>query len=299
MIVRIVLAVVAAALGGLGLARGAPAATRTTAAATAAVDDAASPALSTARSLRAGGCGTHAGLASPLRRQRTLDDAARRWSEGTRLADALAASGYRPQQSTALHVRGDAAALRPALARDLCAALTDPRFRDIGSRTRGRDTWVVLAVPFTPPAAPPAEVAAELLARINAARAQPRRCGTRRFPPAPPLHLNALLMRAAAAHARDMLEHDYFAHDSPDGATAADRIAATGYRYHLAGENIAFGVENAAQAVQGWLQSPGHCANIMDPGFRDTGIAYASNLRGAPRIYWVQDFAAPRAAGKR
>jgi uncharacterized protein YkwD len=297
MIIRIILAVAAAALGSLGAARSAPAAARP---APAAVPPAAAPlALKAARSLRAGGCGTHAGLPSPLRRQHTLDEAARRWSAGARLADALAASGYRPQQSRALHVRGDAAALRSALARDLCAALTDPRFRDIGSHTRDRDTWVIVAAPFTPPAAPPAEVAAEVLARINAARAQPRRCGTQHFPPAPPLHLNAQLMHAAAAHARDMLERDYFAHDSPDGTTAGDRIAAAGYRYHLAGENIAFGPENVAQAVRGWLQSPGHCANIMDPGFRDTGIAYASNLHGAPRIYWVQDFAAPRAAGKR
>jgi uncharacterized protein YkwD len=62
--------------------------------------------------------------------------------------------------------------------------------------------------------------------------------------------------------------------------------------YDAAGENIAFGPESAARAVQGWLENPGHCANIMDPGFRDTGVAFASNRRGPPRIYWVQDFAA-------
>ncbi|MGH8142203.1 MAG: CAP domain-containing protein, partial [Steroidobacteraceae bacterium] len=190
-------------------------------------------------------------------------------------------------------------ALRRALAQDLCTELTDRNFRDVGGAARGDDIWIVLAAPFTPPSEPSAALAATVLAQINAARAVARRCGTRLFPAAPPLRLNALLTRAAAAHARDMLEHDYFSHTGSDGSTPGHRIMRAGYRYHLAGENIAFGQQDATQAVQAWLESPGHCANIMDRGFRDMGVAYISNTRGAPRIYWVQDFGAPRAPAAR
>ncbi|MGH8206935.1 MAG: CAP domain-containing protein, partial [Steroidobacteraceae bacterium] len=58
------------------------------------------------------------------------------------------------------------------------------------------------------------------------------------------------MTRAAAAHARDMLEHDYFSHTGSDGSTPGQRIAGAGDRYQLFGENIAFGPQDAGQAVQ-------------------------------------------------
>jgi uncharacterized protein YkwD len=91
-----------------------------------------------------------------------------------------------------------------------------------------------------------------------------------------------------------MVSHNYFAHEGYDGSTPAQRVAATGYRYQLVGENLASGPESAAEAVAGWLASPGHCENIMDARFSESGVAYASNSSGAPRVYWVQEFAAPR-----
>jgi uncharacterized protein YkwD len=91
-----------------------------------------------------------------------------------------------------------------------------------------------------------------------------------------------------------MLEHDYFAHQGYDGSTPAQRVAATGYRYQLVGENIAEGPQSAADAAAGWLASQEHCENIMDARFSESGVAYASNSSGAPRVYWVQEFAAPR-----
>ena len=62
--------------------------------------------------------------------------------------------------------------------------------------------------------------------------------------------------------------------------------------YRLTGENIAFGPESAEEVVAGWLGSPGHCANIMDARFRDTGIAVATG-RKRGHIYWVQEFGLP------
>lgn len=254
-----------------------------------------STALATARNLRSQGCGGHPGIRVALGDSGALNAAALQWSRGAYLKSAVEQSGYREQQSAALHVSGDAAAVQQALRSKLCAELTDRSFIDIGSVQRGRDTWVIIAAPFAPPARADAnEIAGELLQRINRARAQPRRCGNKAFSPAPPLQSSVLLRRAAEAHTQDMLNHNYFAHEGYDGSTPAQRVAATGYRYQIVGENIASGPETAAEAAEGWLASPAHCENIMDPRFSESGIAYAANSSGTPRIYWVQEFAAPR-----
>lgn len=86
----------------------------------------------------------------------------------------------------------------------------------------------------------------------------------------------------------------YFRHEARDGSVAGDRALLAGYRWRRIGENIAAGQENPEQVVAGWLGSPGHCANIMDPGFADMGAAYAINpasRRGS--IFWTQVFARP------
>jgi uncharacterized protein YkwD len=91
-----------------------------------------------------------------------------------------------------------------------------------------------------------------------------------------------------------MLRYHYFEHTGHDGSSPAQRIAATGYSYRIVGENIASGPETPQEAVQGWLASPGHCQNIMDARFEETGIAYDASRSGEPSIYWVQEFAAAR-----
>ena len=254
-----------------------------------------SAALGSARAVRTQGCGGHAGIRAALRASGALDAAALHWSRATPLKSAIELSGYRAEQSAALHVSGELGVLQQALRLKLCAELTDSNFTDLGSIERGADTWIIIAAPFSPPSGADANVvAAQLLQRINRARAAGGRCGDKYFPPAPPLLPNALLNRAAEAHAQDMISHDYFAHQGHDGSTPALRAAATGYRYSLVGENIASGPETEAQAAAGWLASPAHCENIMDARFSDSGIAYAASSSGTPRIYWVQEFAAPR-----
>jgi uncharacterized protein YkwD len=255
----------------------------------------ASTVLAAARNLRIQGCGGHPGIRVALRDSVVLDSAALQWSRGADLKAAVGQSGYREEQSAALHISGDASLLQQALQSKLCAQLTDRDFSDLGSVQRGHDTWIVIAAPFAPPALADAdEIAADLLLRINRARAQPRRCGSKAFPAAPPLQPSALLRRAAEAHTQDMLRHNYFAHEGNDGSTPAQRVAATGYRYQLIGENIAEGPQSAAEAAAGWLASPGHCENIMDARFSESGVAYGANNSGTPRVYWVQEFAAPR-----
>jgi uncharacterized protein YkwD len=254
----------------------------------------AATAMAAARNLRLQGCGGHIGLRVALRDSPALNAAALQWSRASNLKSAIEQSGYRAEQSAALHVSGDAGAVQQAMRIKLCAELTDRSFVDLGSIQRGHDTWIIIAAPFTPPArADAGEIAAELLQRINAARVHARRCGDKFFPAAAPLQSNPLLRRAAEAHAQDMISHDYFAHQGYDGSTPAQRVTATGYRYQIIGENIASGPASAAEAADGWLASPAHCENIMDPRFSDSGIAYAATVSGTPRIYWVQEFAAP------
>jgi uncharacterized protein YkwD len=103
------------------------------------------------------------------------------------------------------------------------------------------------------------------------------------------------LAEVALGHASDMALHDYFEHQDLSGHSPADRVRAIGYRETLVGENIAYGPQSADEVVQGWLDSPGHCENIMDPRFSEMGLAFAAGQSSRRGLYWVQLLAAPRA----
>ena len=92
-----------------------------------------------------------------------------------------------------------------------------------------------------------------------------------------------------------MARRNYFEHRGRDGSQPKDRVLRAGYDPRLSGENIAFGPETAEEVVAGWLDSPGHCANIMEPRFEHIGVGVATGKKRG-RIYWVQTFGAPRAS---
>jgi uncharacterized protein YkwD len=140
-----------------------------------------------------------------------------------------------------------------------------------------------------------ATVRARVVELVNAARSKSRRCGTERFSAAPPLSASRKLNDAAAGHARDMARRQYFDHRGRDGSQPRDRVRNAGYQSRLTGENIALGPESAEEVVAGWLQSPGHCANIMDSRFQDIGVGLATGAKRG-QIYWVQNFGTPRIA---
>jgi uncharacterized protein YkwD len=141
-------------------------------------------------------------------------------------------------------------------------------------------------------------VRARVVELVNDARSHGRKCGSERFAAAPALDTSRKLNDAAADHARDMARRRFFDHRGSDGSQPKDRVISAGYQPQLTGENIAFGPESAEEAVAGWLASPGHCANIMDPRFQHIGVGLATG-RGRGQIYWVQDFGAPRPGEKR
>ena len=142
-----------------------------------------------------------------------------------------------------------------------------------------------------PPAAEPA-TAQQMADLINQARALGRTCGKTYYPAAPPLKWNPLLEKAAAAHAQDMADKNYFRHENSDGRDMAGRVEQAGYRYRAVGENILAGEPTARAAIATWLAAPGHCKNIMDTVYTEVGMAYAANQHSQYGVYWVQNFGA-------
>jgi uncharacterized protein YkwD len=133
----------------------------------------------------------------------------------------------------------------------------------------------------------------EALETLNQARAVGRNCGATFFPAAPALVWNDQLAQAAFAHTQDMATRNFFAHTNPDGETPFDRTAKAGFG-RFTGENIAAGYSTQAAVMQGWLNSPGHCANIMRQSYKQYAIACATPARGAADFstYWTQSFGA-------
>ena len=134
---------------------------------------------------------------------------------------------------------------------------------------------------------------AELLQQINAARAQPRTCGTSTLPAAGALAWNDRLFSAAARHSRDMAVNNYFSHTSRDGRTFSRRITDEGYAWSSSGENIAAGQSTVSGVLSGWLASPGHCANIMKAEFRDLAVSCVSQAGSSYGRYWTMSLARP------
>lgn len=246
--------------------------------------------------LRAPG-GACAASASPLRLRAALDDAASAAARGAQLEAALKSSGYRATEAQVISVSGAGARakLQTILAGRFCAQVGAAKLSEAGVYETRSQLWIILAAPFGPGLdLTRQQVAERMLALVNTARAEPRRCGGKAFGAAPPLAWNQVLERAAAQHARDMATHDYFNHEGRDGTSPAQRLERAGYRYRISGENIAAGQLSVEAAVAGWIKSPGHCANLMDVGFQEMGAAFAVNAQSAMGIYWAQVFGAPR-----
>jgi uncharacterized protein YkwD len=110
-----------------------------------------------------------------------------------------------------------------------------------------------------------------LLAQLNEVRADH---GLR------PLVLSNALQRAAAYQSQSMLTGGFFAHDAPNGPTFNSRLKrfyrpAAGRGGWSVGENLLYtsGGLDAGEAIQVWMGSPGHRKNMLDPSWREVGVA--------------------------
>ena len=84
-----------------------------------------------------------------------------------------------------------------------------------------------------------------------------------------------------------MNEHDNLSHTGSDGSDPGERLNAVGYEWSTYGENVASGYSTEKDVVEGWLDSPGHCENIMNGNVTEMGVATSSS-------YWTQVFAKPK-----
>ncbi|GAB4527415.1 MAG: hypothetical protein Tsb0020_44900 [Haliangiales bacterium] len=136
----------------------------------------------------------------------------------------------------------------------------------------------------------PRALEAEVLALVNQVRSEGADCGDEgSFGPAPALSGHDQLDCAARLHSLDMYERDYFGHQNPDGQAPWDRMELAGYSWRAAGENIAAGATTAEGAMDQWMRSDGHCANIMSPDFVHLGVGHHADGR-----LWTQVFGTPK-----
>ncbi|MFJ1991551.1 CAP domain-containing protein [Streptomyces asiaticus] len=209
--------------------------------------------------------------------------------DGTSLFHRIAAHGYRPL-TIAEHIVSGPRTPREFV--DYClegaerrGPFHDPAVVHLGigradGPTTGDVYWTaVWAQPFTPDGL--LRLASEVIALTNAERAAARLA---------PLAPDPRLTAAAQAHSDDMVARDFYSHTGPEGHQPWDRARAAGATHRGIGENIACGQRSPEEVVRGWMNSPGHRANILKPDFTHIGVGHATGSRAG--TYWTQVFGA-------
>lgn len=134
------------------------------------------------------------------------------------------------------------------------------------------------AAPTAPPAPSGSGVQGQVLSLTNAERAKVG---------CPALALDGRLNAASTAHSQDMAANSYFSHTGLNGSQPWDRSAAAGYPVSGIAENIAQGYGSPEAVVTGWMNSPGHRANIVNCSYRHMGLGHVASGN-----YWTQMFGA-------
>ena len=216
-------------------------------------------------------------------------------SGAVNLQQAMASASYPMVNVQAITLNGprDPVSAMQAIQESFCQVVLDPQFVDVGVSRVDRDWRIVLARPLLSARLGDAQSEGQkLLEQLNAARSQSRQCGGQAFAAAGPLAWNATLGTVSQDHSRDMANKNYLDHKDRDGRTPGDRAELAGYSGQLVGENIAAGQDTVGKVVAGWLASPGHCANLMNPQYKELGAAYATDPKSDAGIYWTAMFGA-------
>ncbi|WP_347905336.1 CAP domain-containing protein [Pseudomonas purpurea] len=206
------------------------------------------------------------------------------------LQQAMARAAYPMVNVQAISLSGprDAQSAMKAVQESFCQVVLDPQFVDVGVSREGREWRIVLARPLLTARLGDWQAEGQkLLDLINTARSQPHQCGNQAFAATTPLAWNATLASAAQGHARGMANNNFFDHKDREGHTPGDRAELAGYIAQQIGENIAAGQDTGRKVIDGWLASAGHCANLMNPQFRELGAAYAVDPKSDAGIYWT------------
>ena len=107
-----------------------------------------------------------------------------------------------------------------------------------------------------------------------------------------PLKENQLLNKSAQLKLDDMVEKGYFAHISPEGLSPWYFFEKAGYHYGYAGENLANNMASVESTVVAWMNSPIHKEDILNPNYKDTGVAVANEPFST--LFIVQHFGSLR-----
>jgi len=142
-------------------------------------------------------------------------------------------------------------------------------------------TIVLVCVGMLAPAQQPNETAAAAQQLFRFANEARKQAG------APPLEWNQWLTQAARKHAELMVQRGELTHQLPGEPAVRERLVATGLHFDASAENVAFG-ESASEIQQGWMASPGHRTNLLNPRYNAVGIVV---LRRGASLWAVEDFA--------
>ncbi|MFI6764703.1 CAP domain-containing protein [Streptomyces sp. NPDC050355] len=152
---------------------------------------------------------------------------------------------------------------------------------DTPSRTSRTEAGARAKAPTAPRAATgtAARFAQKVVDLVNDQRAQ-HGCG--------PLTVDPRVQKAAQAHSDDMAARNYYEHNTPEGVDPGTRMTNAGFRWSSWAENIFKSPKDPATALKGWMESPGHRANILNCSYKYTGVGVNLRSNGP---WWTQDFA--------
>ena len=129
-----------------------------------------------------------------------------------------------------------------------------------------------------------------ILEIINQYREEDQECGENSYSAAQPFEMNDQLQCAARIHSWDMDGRNYYTHDTPDGVSASQRVSIVPGSLSSAAENIYDFWGTPEGAVQGWMDSPGHCRNIMCSGYNQIGVGIYGTMHTlkitGPSVCW-------------
>ena len=129
--------------------------------------------------------------------------------------------------------------------------------------------------------------AQRLVDAVNERRQAPAECNGEALESAGSVEMDESLVEAARCHALDMGENRFFSHEGSDGSFEVDRANDAGFSGAYVGENLAAGIRDVDAVVDAWIESEGHCINLMHAPYRETGVAFVDI--GGER-FWVQKY---------
>jgi uncharacterized protein YkwD len=106
-----------------------------------------------------------------------------------------------------------------------------------------------------------------------------------------PLAFSENLLQVARSYSRRMAEEKFFSHNDPEGRSVRERVNEANIKWRMVGENLAFSngyINPVAISLRGWMDSPGHRRNILDPDWRHTAIGVWISADGT--VYFTEIF---------